>query len=80
MAYSVSIPSPFSWTVPVPDIQQVHTDCDLALLFLHYSLINILMGVDIQGAFTERNLKCSGAMSQTDTCFSQYFCFINNVI
>ena len=55
--------------VPVPDIQQVHTDCHLALLLLHYSLINILIGADIQGTFSGRNLICSGAMSHRDMLF-----------
>jgi hypothetical protein len=77
--YSVSIPSHSVGRVPVPDIQQVHTDCHLALLLLCYNLINILIGVDIQGMSTERNLKCSDAITHTETCFSYYFCFTKNV-
>jgi hypothetical protein len=66
--------------VPVSDIQQVHTDCHLAVLLFHYNLINILIGDGIEGMLTERNLKCSGAMSHLVTCFSYYFCFIKNLI
>jgi len=79
IVYSVGIPGPFSWTVSTTRHSASAHRLPSSLLFLHYSLINILIGVDIQGAFTERNLKCSGAMSHTDKCFSQYFCFTNNV-